>query len=31
MKEGTAEVVYVQKEDAMLAVKKYNQRELDGK
>ena len=30
VKPGTAEVVYKEKSDAQMAVKKYHQRELDG-
>ena len=30
VKPGTAEVIYKEKSDAQMAVKKYNQRELDG-
>ena len=31
MKSGTAEVVYLNKEDVQKAIQKYNNRELDGK
>lgn len=31
MREGAAEVVYLQKEDAMKAIQKYHNRELDGR
>lgn len=31
MKEGVAEVVYLNKEDVQKAIQKYNNRELDGK